>query len=230
MSTIAVGLLLGADFWKEKKYSSWSHKEIFKMLEDSPWARKAYVKMKVTGGMGPPGGGGGMGFPGGGGGMGSPSGMGGMGPPGGMGAPPEMQVILRWHSALPIKQAIARLRYKDKVETSEEAAKVLDREESAYIVGIIGMPGPAAFYQPDTLKSGAQLRIENLPPIQAVQILTDQEVGKTNFYLVFPKLEDGAHRIRLEDKNVEFFLKTDSIEIKRKFMLKDMVYFGNLEL
>jgi len=229
--TLGLYSLVAADFWKEKKYTEWSEKELDKMLENSPWAQKTSIQMKARGGGGR-GGGLSTGLPGAesqGGGAGG-AGRGGRGSFEDTERPPEIRVIVRWHTALPIKQAIACLRYQDEVETSEEAVKMLGQEEPLYIVGIIGIPGPAAALNLDEVKAGAQLKIKNLPPIQAANAQADQGPTGTNLYLVFPRLQEGAHIITAEDKEVEVFLKTSTIEVKHKFKLKDMVYRDQLEL
>jgi hypothetical protein len=48
--------------------------------------------------------------------------------------------------------------------------------------------------------------------------------------LVFPRLQPGAHEIKLEDEEVEVFLQLEAGKISRKFKLKDMVVDGKLEL
>jgi hypothetical protein len=236
--TLGLCIAFAGDFWKSKKYSTWSDEETKKMLEDSPWARQAPVKYIFTGGPGMGGGGrGGMGGgmpPGGmGGGMGGGGGEGG----GGFGplGPPKPQaqtpkVTLRWQSAIPIKQAIARARYKDTVETSEEAAKSLAREETQYILGIIGIMGAPNSLKTDVLKAGATLKIGELPPVQALDVLTDRQGMMTNIYVAFPKSQPGAHVISESDKSLEFELKTPNVEVKAKFSIKDMMYQDKLAI
>jgi hypothetical protein len=248
--TFAICVAIAGDFWASKKYSSWSDAEIKKILENSPWARQVpikYIFKGMPGGMGPGGMGGGMpgdmggGMPGGmGGGMpggmggGMPGGMGG-GMPGGMGGGGDMpnmtpKAFLRWQSSLPIKQAIARAKYKDKVETSEEAAKALTREESQYILGIIGLMGQPTAFDVNKLKAASTLKIGDLPPIPAMDVLVDHQGMMTNLYVAFPRLLQGSHQISVADKNVEFMLKTPTMEIKGRFSLKDMLYQGKLEI
>jgi hypothetical protein len=237
MLVFALCVAVAGDFWNSKKFAAWSDEETKKMIEDSPWAIKTAIKYIYTappGGMGggmPGGGMGGMGggMPGGGmgGGMGGGGGFGGL-----QKLPPDMtpKAILRWQSALPVKQAIARARYKDQVETSEEAAKALAREEPQYILGVIGLMGPPTSFNREVLKKGASLVVGNLAPIPALDVLTDQQGMMTNLYIAFPKLLEGAHKITEADKEVQFLLKTPNIEIKGKFPLKKMVYEGKLEI
>jgi hypothetical protein len=216
--TIALCVAFAADFWKTKKYSTWSDEEVKKMIENSPWARKVPVKYPGAKSFGMPGGG--MGGP--------PIGGGGSLPP----APPDTtpKAVLRWQTALPIKEAIARARYKDQVETSEEAAKTLKREEVQYILGVTGLMGSPTAFKTEDLKAGAKIKIGDLPPIPALDVMVDKQGFTTNLFIAFPKAMEGAHRITEADGSVEFELKTPSIEIKWKFNLKEMVYQDKLEI
>jgi len=234
---IAVCVAIAGDFWTAKKYSAWSDDETKKILENSPWAQKVPIKYIFKGG---PGGmrGGGMPPGGMGGGMPPGGGMGGMGGEGGGGfgqlapARPDMtpKVTLRWQTALPIKHAIGRARFKDKVETSEEAAKSFAREESQYILGVIGLMGAPNAFDVNVLKPAATLKIGDLPAIPAMDVLVDRQGMQTTLYIAFPKLLTGAHQISADDKSVEFILKAPTMEIKAKFSLKDMIYQGKLEI
>lgn len=229
----ALCVAFAGDFWKSKKFATWSDEETKKVIEDSPWARKVPIKYTSTapkGGGGMPGGGYGGGMPGGGMGGGMPGGGGGFGSLNKL--PPDMtpKAVLRWQSALPIKQAFARSRYKDAVETSEEATKSLAREEVQYILGVIGLMGAPTSFDKEVLKAGATITAGELPPIQALDVLVDKQGYNTNLYIAFPKALEGAHKITEADRNVDFLLKTPNIEIKAKFNLKDMVYQGKLEI
>jgi hypothetical protein len=225
---LAVCAVIAGDFWASKKYSTWNNDETKKIIENSPWARQVPIKYIFKGGPGGMGGG----MPGGmGGGM--PGGMGGGGDFGPLMAPmPDMspKAFLRWQTALPIKQALARAKYKDKVETSEEAAKSLSREESQYILGVIGLMGPPNAFDKNLLKTACTLKIGELAPIPAADVLVDRQGMSTNLYVAFPKTQEGAHQIVAGDKDVEFILKAPTMEIKGKFSLKDMVYQGKLEI
>jgi hypothetical protein len=250
---LGVTALLAADFWKTKKFTEWNDKEVQKMLNDSPWAHQYALPMQGGGGMREGGGGGGGRRGGGGGGMsflppqdegGMPSGMGGGGGGGGRGGGgrggggdmgggsmmPTVEVVLRWQTALPIKQAFARVRFKAEAGSSPEAAKMLTRDEVYYIVGISGIPARVAALTPADLKAGAQLVIKDHPAIQAADAQLDQQQGRTNIYLIFSKQQAGGHVITVDDKEVEVVLKAKPLDIKKKFKLADMVFDGKLEM
>jgi len=118
-----------SDVWNSKESTDWTSDDINRILTDSPWAKHVNASVESSGrggGMGYPGGGGGgggrmggggMGYPGGGMGGGGMGGRGGMGRGGGMGGPggsgggqsrSSMSVLVRWDSATPIQQALAR--------------------------------------------------------------------------------------------------------------------------
>lgn len=221
--------LPGEDFWTRSKFPEWSRKDTDRMLTGSPWAQA--VQMAPSGGGGAiPSGGGGGGRRGRGGGGGL-AGEGGGGVGGDLSSTPPVIVTVRWHSALPIKQAVAMVRYQNEAGTSPEAARMLARKETYYIVGIIGLPPHLAAAKPDQLKQGATLHVKGKEDLRAADLMgeTDQK-GRTNLYFFFPRDRGGAPGIALEDKDVEVVLKAGRMDLKKKFRLKDMVYQGQLEI
>ena len=237
MAVIGATALLSADFWQKKKFSEWNEKEVAKILSDSPWARK--VSAKVPSGSEGRGGRGGMDIGG-----GSPSDGGDMGgggggkrgggasdilPPAPSGVP-TIDIVVWWHSALPIKQAIARYRLKDEAGASAEAAKILAQEEEYHIVGLIGIPQRLAGPKPEVLKSAAVLNVRNVPPIEPAGVRVENTPGRVNIFLFFPKHQPGAHAFKVEDSEVELVVKSPTIQFKQKFKLNDMVFDGKLEM
>jgi hypothetical protein len=254
------------DPWDGKEPSQWTEKEIHKILADSPWAKP--VSISLGSGGSPMGGGrGGRGGRGGGGGASSGAGMpdassstsmggapmggeagspmGGSAAQGG-GPAPSITFIIRWQSALPVKQAYVRARMGAEAETSPQAKAFVEREEKQYVIVVEGsMPmrgdgrpggpegqGPAGGERKppseemmNRVKESTTLSWkghEGLHP-EAVQL---PQPGQTITVLRFPK----THPVELEDKEVEFAMKRGDLEIKRKFRLKDMVYKGQLAL
>jgi hypothetical protein len=141
---------------------------------------------------------------------------------------PTTQVILRWHSALPMKQAIAVIRYGAEAGASPDAKKMLDRAETHYVLGIAGLPPQMARMDPQALKSGVMLKRKNKEPIapQDIKADRDQATGRLNLYVFFPR----ASEITVEDKDLEVEVKAGALDFKRKFNLKKMVYDGKLEI
>jgi hypothetical protein len=234
--------LWAADFWQKSKFTEWSDKDAQKMLRDSPWARP--VEVRLGGGRGGRGGGGGGGGgmsadggpsaeDAGGGGGGRGGGGGGGGKRGGGGGampetPPGQVLIVRWHTAMPVKQAIARMRFGKEASTAPDAAKLLQPEQKRYVVGIAGIPPQLVMRgKPAEFKSKAFLNVKGRDPVQAVDVLSDRDERGANLYLVFSRPENP---ITLENGDVEVLLKLGTTDIKRKFRLKDMVFDGKLEL
>jgi hypothetical protein len=222
--------LAAADFW-QKPYTEWSEKDATKMMTNSPWAKSVSVSMGGPGGGAPstaPGGGGGGGYrpPGGPqGGAGSEIGPGSQGS-----AAPTFDVVARWQSALPIRQAFVRLKFGAETDKSGEAKKVLDEQERPYEIvlsGPMGMflgdkPGDAA----KALSEVSFLSTSRTGAIKAVQI----EVGKPgktmDVVFAFPR----SMPFTVEDKEVELTTKLGTSNLKYKFKLKDMVVNGKLEM
>ncbi len=223
--------LAAADFW-HKPYTEWSEKDAAKMMNDSPWAKSASVAMSGPGGSGgaPAMAGGGGGF--GGGAPRGPQGGGGseIGPGAQGSGPPSFDIVARWQSALPIRQAFVRLKFGAEADKSAEAAKVLEGQERPYEIvlsGPMGMfldgkPGEAA----KALSEVSFLSSRRTGAIQAVQI----EVGKPgktmDVVFAFPR----SMPFTVEDKEVELTTKLGASVLKYKFKLKDMVVNGKLEM
>lgn len=211
---------VAADFWQKKKYSEWTPKEVQTMLNSSPWARTVVV---ATGSVEAPSMSGGRGRP-------PSAGVDRSGRGGSTGgddrAPQGVTLTVRFHSALPVKQAVVRGRYGDAALSSPEAAGALARKEESILIGITGSPRVLSG-EPDSLKEGARLVIKGRAPIPAAEVLTERGEGGISLYFAFPR---PAEPLTLADESVELQLKFRSHQIKQRFKLKDMVFDGKPEL
>src|SRR6266852_5007155 len=148
ITAIPAGAFSSKEFWNEKPASDWTSSELQELLNKSPWAKEASVSYDGGAGNGRPGriGGGGIGgigggIPGlGGGGVGGRRGGTGGGYPGGgypgggytgdgpvgepRGAGQLFRAVIRWDSALPIREAMR--------------AKPSDDSGKYYIIAVIG--------------------------------------------------------------------------------------------
>jgi hypothetical protein len=228
----AAAMLLAADSWQKKAYTAWDNKDIQKILNDSPWARKVDIVMGALGsqvdlpksnspvaGAGSMGGGGGMGG----------RGRGDMSEPGStFHGTPMVRIIVRFISALPVKQAMMRSKYGDEVERSPAATRVLSTPDNYYVVGLIGLsilPHRDAQAITTAIKEKSTLQARGKEPFRPVQV----EMEDTMIVLFFPR---ESHPIALEDGEVEVQVQVPNLPkaVRRSFALKDMVYNGKLEL
>jgi len=227
-SAVLMGLGLGGaaalrawarDFWIDKKAADWTDDEIQQMLNKSPWAKDASIFDSAahkglstaprTGGASRRNGG-----------RTATSGNAAPLP----GYPAAWKAIVRWESALPVWEAT-------------KAAKNKDAEEN-YIIAVIGdIPGagvpsdddePAERQQKmDVLKENTQLERKDDPlELQRVKIAPKTPLSPAGTLFYFSRVLP----IMPEDKQVTFVTKVGPLEVKCKFMLRDMLYRGNLEL
>lgn len=235
------GIALAASAWQKDDPAQWTSEDVYKLLNDSPWSKSVQVavSMRAYGDESPRGGGGtwGEGIPGGAGrggwgGMGGP-GMGGPGMGRGRrGYPGSEQgpaVTVRWVSALPVRLAEAK---SAGGSTDAEPAKPMDQ----YVIAVIGMPRSG--FAPkgsenssedddkyvDHLKTITVLSYghERLSPDKVM--LNQGRDARTLFYF------DKTDPITLKDKDVDFRISSDRMEIRRKFPVKEMEFQGKLEL
>ena len=143
---------------------------------------------------------------------------------------PQMTAVVRWFSALPVKQASVKLRYGNEAATAADGltyprAGGAPTTSSRWRACRGRMAG---FMQraPDQIKQNTSLRRKGKEPIAPADLEITTQMEKTDLYFVFPRTDP----ITLDDKDVEFLMKTDRMEIKRKFKLKKMVFNGQLEL
>jgi len=231
-----------ADFWVAKPFTAWSEKEQEKMITDSHWAQKVESATlpdpnAAPGGAGGGGGGGRGGGKGGGGGGGAAGGGGG-----------GSTVVMLWQSALPIKQALAKLKYGAEAGTSAEAKAILDRQEQFYVIRLVGVP---SYVQGMLTGDGKKpvlekttLTVSGKEPLLAQDVQSvaqPPQAGKgagkgggfgggfgdpLNVYFLFPR----STVFTVEDNFVEFSTLIGRLSIHHKFNLKDMVFNGKLEM
>jgi hypothetical protein len=220
--------LWAADFWT-KPYTDWTDKEVQKIGNSSPWAKEFNVAL--GGGGGAPGGGSGK-RGGGGGGQNNPASANAEDPGGlgGGGAGTSLTLYIRWQSALPVKEAVARVKYGAQVGSSPDAKQYLATEEPNYVIvidglnrGMIGAGDADAMKK--TLLDQTALVIKGKELIKAIDFrLVGQ--GRISAVFAFPK----TNPIDVDDKEVEFQTKLGTVSIREKFRLKDMMFNGKLEL
>ena len=141
-----------------------------------------------------------------------------------------LRALVRWHSALPVKQALMRAKFGDEVATSREAAEFLARSETAYVVGVSGLPAHLAPAEAAQLRANAFLRRKGRPLLPAVDAQVASGESSVYLLLFFPRSQDGSAAITPADGQVELQLQLGLLNLRRSFKLKDMVFEGKLEL
>ena len=249
--------LWAADFWQTKPFTNWDQKEAQKILTDSPWAHKVSVAM--PGGRGPAGGadagggggggrgrgggpsgpnsdpgiagggGGGIAESAGGGGRGGGFGGGGGGGGDGVALTPALQLLVTWQSSLPVREALAKLKFGAEITTSPEAKKLVEDEQKFYIIMLGGLPG---YIQPrdndakQMLLKAVTLTAKGKDPLAPIDAQFQMDGRNTDAYFIFPRMNPFT----VEDKEIEFAAKAGGLTVKQKFNLKNMVLNGKLEM
>jgi hypothetical protein len=237
--SFALKLVAADQPWKHGDASKWTAQEVERILMDSPWAEMSPVTFGLAD-EGPP----------------PPPTLevpqAGMPSPknaatdgrwdGGVGrvkhnGPPTLNVDVRWDSALPVRQALARKGAGGDAYSPEQVRK-------DYIISIFGLV-PGGRYGPASLnnQSGdgavdvrnpeemleSLMRYARLYPkgkngIRPIDAKLDNASG--TLHLFFPRSE----AITLRDKEVTLEVRFGSLSVLKKFKLKDMVFNGQLEL
>jgi hypothetical protein len=203
-----------SEFWNEKKPEEWTDAEIQELLTRSPWAKEGAVS--VFGGTG-----------------GLINRNGAMNRSGSMssgssgrqrtnttqtqsGDAPDLRykAIVRWQSALPIREALK--------EKSMAAA------QDSYIVAVVG---DLALADPDADDAQREARLDMMKQATrlerrggAIPLTNIETVKKLGTLFYFPRAEP------IKDGQVTFDTKLGPVEVRCRFTVKDMMYRGKLEL
>ena len=203
------------EFWNEKKPSDWTAEEVDLLLNKSPWAKEAAIS--YYGGQNGP--------------LSntlpgerrrdsgnassrtSPSAT----------SPAAWKAIIRWESALPVRQAL-------RVNPSSDVEKF-------YILNMVG-DVPSVGATPDEDATQRAARFETLKQVTKLEhkgdeiLLSRVAVAPRNDLTLAGTLFYFSRGLALkpEDKQAVFSTKLGPIDVKCKFTLRDMMVHGNLEL
>lgn len=203
------------------------------MLTDAPWARRFSIltpdfslARRVGGLTGGVVGNGGRGRPPGGGGVGG-DGAGNLGGGSFLASPDRTPIVVRWVSALPVRQALVRERLASG-DTLGPKPPHLDPVDPFYLIAVVGLPFTQEVGQRRELQAATWLKRKNRtrPPIQAVSVTFEYERELLTIIFSFAKAEP----IRESDEEIEFATKLAQTEVKTKFRLKEMTVKGQLVL
>jgi hypothetical protein len=229
--------LWAADFWQVKSFGEWSDKDVHRMIENSPWAKQYSLANTppTNNGRGRGGGGGrsadgpiaDMSQDG----MGSAAGRNRTDSSDDVRGPAPVTLTIRWQAALPVKQALLRLKYGSEAATSSEAKKILENQDDAYVIGIVGLSQGLVRGVPVQIKRDLMeftfLSSKGKDNLHPADVQFNSSASQfIDVYFLFPKKTPFT----LDDKEIEFTTKFGTLVIKERFRLKDMVINGKLEL
>ena len=245
-------VLAASQPWKGKDPRQWSQQDAQAVLTASPWAQGAAATFpdpreappaSVYSLPGPAQAG-----------MASPAGAtdgkwdGGVSRNTGAGLLPTLSVLIRWDSALPVRQALLRSQdFGVKLPPSE--LSTASRQPASYLLSVIGLLPAKQYGKPDTLagKSTSGGEEGTRPPLSNEQILeglmqntrlairkgqvlhpenitVDADTG--TLHVFFPRTTE----ITKADKEVLFSTRFGSLNVEKRFRLGELVYQGHLEL
>lgn len=207
------------EFWNEKKSADWTDDERQELLSKSPWAKEAEVKSNVgPGGLGAPRASGSM----------NRRTMGGSRTPGTVpntSPVPEghYKAIVRWDSALPVREA-----YRNQSKDDPAANYILCVSGDLPMLGRRSNDESESEYQQrlDMLKQYTKLEKKG-DVIYLTKIGYQSGAAAVSGTLFYFERND---LIRLDDKQVTFVTKLGPLDVKVKFALREMLYLGKLEL
>jgi hypothetical protein len=230
-----VSVALAVSPWQKEEPSQWTSEDVYQILNNSPWSKAVQVNIAARGpgyGNGRNGGTWGSGgqMPGGGlggGGMGRGRGTGGY-PPGEQ----PTSVTVQWESALPVRLAESKM-------SGGAVDPVAMKPLNEYVIAVIGLP-KSGFGSRDATSSSAD-DSDDASLADHLKVITVLSVGHEQLNPTKVELNQGrdgrtvfhfekSEPITLHDKDAEFRIRADRMEIRKKFALKDMEYQGKLEL
>lgn len=201
----AAALRAEDDFWAAKPADQWTVEECEKLLADSPWAKTMTVaRGALVEGLGAP----------------APRGR------RGLVIARTVEVTIRWMSARPMKEALARVM---SVERSRRARKAVERDQAGFIVVVKGLPVNVLQLSGEsraTLERSAEIRIPGRDPLRVSRMATARDGATAELRFIFPE-EPG---LTAADKSAEFRFEMGRSTIKHKFQFDKMRYQGELAL
>jgi len=211
-------------------WTGWSDKQVLRILTDSPWAHRRRVRLEwfrrepappraedIPGATGPN--------------MRRPDGG---NPIGGIGVPRtslplEADLILRWSSALPVRQARALYLYRAQQNPVRTLNELLEEQPEHAIFEIHGLPAQMAHKGAGTLElaalQGVRLRASRGRTLRPVKTRADLAGLTLDLYVHFD-------RAAVESLGGEIEVEADLqiVKFRERFRLSRMVYEGRLEI
>lgn len=231
LAALAVALIpVQAADWNSRRFPDWGERTVERILTDSPWTRPVTIHMDWVG-RGDrladykqiPGASHQWPNPG-----GSP--VGGIGTGKIAGPPDRADILVRWASALPVRQATALYKQRaDKLE-SVSVNELVPPASSDYIVELYGVPSEVAHRGTASIQAiargSARLKLQTGRVLEPTRVEALVHAGNMEILVHFSRRQP----ILLSDREVEFFIDMQIFSVKEKFRLAPMRYQGDLDL
>ena len=216
LAVMLSSVCIGADRWEATAFTGWTNETLEELLGDSPWAGEASVTRTRTSALARP-------------------------------APVTEKAVVTWTTALPMRQALVREAVGLNGDVPKDAEAFLSATPNSYVVAvkISGAPTSASYaaQAQEVQKETFLIRTDGRNPLDAFavegraldssgKVVADTaaaqavEGGATVFVFQFSK----GLALTMLDREVEFVTKVGTLNIKKKFKMKDMVYKGDLAL
>jgi hypothetical protein len=238
-ATLFVGAAaFASDAWKDKPFESWDEKDVQKIMNDSPWAKKIQFGTNGVGGAAPVFSATGdaahndqsmSGVGGSGGDAGGPRNRNGnAGPSGDPGLGRESTFVARWASARVMRQAQARMAVLNG-KSPEEATKTLAAQPDTYQIVLIGTD-LRAFARADeaALKQSTYLELkkshEKLTPsrVQVIKAGNGNGMPAAILFEFSKKSASGEPAIAADEKSADFVTMAGTSKLKFGFDFSKM--------
>lgn len=248
LAVIAVVLpaaLCAADVWESKPFADWTSKDLQMVVNNSPWSRQTRALLagaaaaparnnsqfpeassddpaggRVSRDANSAGGADRLGA--------TPSDFDQRGE---FAQPAGLPIIIRWQSALPLRQAQMRGKYGKEAAASPDAQKFLTQEPMLYVISVAGLPGSVVSagggdQAKQKISQASTLTAKGKEPLHPIAVDFVPDGSAVDVLIGFPK----SVPLTLEDQEAEFSTRIGAASVKVKFKLKDMLLHGKLEL
>ncbi len=214
--------------WKGRAFPDWDKNAVLKMLVDSPWSHPKTVKLewrkrdsKITY----------RDIPGADHNPTTPIGS----PVGGIGInrntlPDKADILVRWASALPVRQATGLYKQRDGNLSAGALDSLIPPAEADYVVELFGVPAELAHRGAESVEAialnSAALVTRAGTAIRASRAKALVQGATMTVLLYFPK----TTALQPRDEEVECVVDLQIFSLREKFKLSAMVYQGELAI
>lgn len=210
-------------------FPDWRDSTVLKLLTDSPWARPFKVRLQWSDPRDQP-----ISYKDVPGADQSPTRKSGS-PIGGIGVPKiklplDADLLLRWASALPVRQAAALYKQRDSKLPAAKINELVGVPAADYVLELRGVPSEIAHSGAESVemiaRQSCRLRTASGRTLKPVSARVNIQGSTMTVYVHFPRSEP----IETADRDVEFLGDFQIFEVRQRFRLSSMTYLGRLDL